>query len=785
MRVLLVDDNLADAERVRRALRHAGAEHCLEIAPSLAEAIGRLAQDGARFDAVLTEVRLPDGDGLSLVTHLQERDLPLPVVVLTGAGSEEVAAAAFRAGAADYLPKRGDLIGRLPRVLEEAAVRHRASAAGRRASSAEAAALFRQMADSAPLMVWGSGPDGGCTYFNQPWLDFTGRALEEEIGDGWADGVHPDDLARCLAVYHGALAARRPFTMEYRLRRHDGAYRWLLDKGAPRLAPDGSLLGFLGCGTDITEAREILEASRERDEMLQAIFHSLTSHVVVIDAHGAITFASRAWNDFFRANAPVVGGTDALEVSRVGIGANYLDVCEKAAREGSEPRAKEALDGIRAVLSGDRDGFEMPYPCPSPWESRWFLMQVSAMPLGHGGAVISHTDITAIKQAEYERLSAVEAMRESLALLGASEERNRAILSAVPDLLFVQDGDGTYRDYYARDPRMLLVPSEAFLGRNMRDILPPDLAEDFLEKFDAVIRRDEPAVVEYALPIGGEGRHFEARLVRCNTHQVLSVVRDVTDRWNTVEALRQSEAALRQSEAALRRSNRRSRDLAGQLILAQEEERRRISRELHDNLNQKVALFALAVDRIRQARAGVPHDPAQDAMLNELRARATELSEDVRRISHDLHPPSLEYAGLGAALEAHCEEFSRATGVRVVLAADLGGDHGGDTTTALPPDVALCLYRIAQEALGNVARHARADRVEVALRVAGGAARLRVTDRGAGFDYEEARRHNRGLGLLSMEERIRQFEGEIAFDAAPGRGTELRVMIPLRTTDGG
>jgi PAS domain S-box-containing protein len=686
----------------------------------------------------------------------------------------------------DYLSKRGgEFTERLPRVLKEAVTRHHASTTGSMAASAEASALFRQMADSAPVMVWGSGPDGGCTYFNQPWLEFTGRALEEELGDRWADGVHPEDLARCLAVYQGALAARQPFAMEYRLRRYDGAYRCILDKGAPRLAPDGSLLGYLGCCTDITEVRQALEVSREQDAMLQAIFHSLSSHVVVIDAQGTITFASRAWDDFFRANAPVAKGVDAPAMNHAGIGANYLAVCEKAAGEGGEPRAREALDGIRAVLSGDRDRFEMQYPCPSPWESRWFLMQVSAMPLGHGGAVISHTEITAIKQAEYERLSAIEAMRESLALLGASEERNRAILAAVPDLLFVQDSDGTYRDYYARDPGMLLAPPEAFLGRNMRDLLPPGLAEVFLEKFDDAFQRDEPSVLEYVLPIGGEERHYEARMVRCNVDQVLSVVRDVTDRWNTVEALRQSEAALRQSEAALRRSNRRSRDLAGQLILAQEEERRRISRELHDNLNQKVALLALAVNRIRRARPGRPHDPDLDAALDELRARAAELSEDVRRLSHDLHPPALEYAGLGAALEAHCAEFSQATGVRVALAADLGGDHGDNMTNALPSDIALCLYRIAQEALGNVARHARANRVEVALQVAEGAAHLRVTDRGKGFDYEETRRHNRGLGLRSMEERVRQFEGEIAFDATPGRGTELRVMLPLRTADSG
>ncbi len=121
--------------------------------------------------------------------------------------------------------------------------------------------LFRLVADRLPLLVWVSDPDKRCTYFNKPWLDFTGRPLESELGDGWADGVHAADLQRCLETYSRAFDRRETFTMEYRLRRHDGEYRWVLDKGAPVFKPDGSFAGYIGAAFDVTEFRRA-EAER-------------------------------------------------------------------------------------------------------------------------------------------------------------------------------------------------------------------------------------------------------------------------------------------------------------------------------------------------------------------------------------------------------------------------------------------------------------------------------------------------------------------------------------------
>lgn len=118
---------------------------------------------------------------------------------------------------------------------------------------------FRRVANTAPVMIWTSGVNKLCNYFNQGWLNFTGRPIESEIGNGWAEGVHPEDFNRCLEVYTKAFDLHEEFRMEYRLRRHDGEYRCVLDHGVPRFSPDGSFSGYIGSAVDITEARDVHE----------------------------------------------------------------------------------------------------------------------------------------------------------------------------------------------------------------------------------------------------------------------------------------------------------------------------------------------------------------------------------------------------------------------------------------------------------------------------------------------------------------------------------------------
>src|ERR1700733_5399183 len=128
---------------------------------------------------------------------------------------------------------------------------------------------FRMITDASPIMVWLSGTDKLCYYFNKGWLDFVGRTLEQEAGNGWAENVHPEDFDRCLQIYVKNFDARQPFEMEYRLRHHTGEYRWIIDHGTPRYATDGTFEGYVGGCLDIHDQKEAAEKARSADVTLQ------------------------------------------------------------------------------------------------------------------------------------------------------------------------------------------------------------------------------------------------------------------------------------------------------------------------------------------------------------------------------------------------------------------------------------------------------------------------------------------------------------------------------------
>jgi PAS domain S-box-containing protein len=485
---------------------------------------------------------------------------------------------------------------------------------------------------------------------------------------------------------------------------------------------------------------------------------------------------------------------------------------------------------------------------------------------------------------------AIENRRTEQALR-KSEERSRAILRAIPDSMFLLDSDFTYLECQPRSTCQVRVPEAELIGKNMRDVLPPHLAEKFARCFQKASESGELQVLEYDFPVGGQTRYNEARVLPTSEGKFLAIVRDITDSKRSDQALRESEErfrvvamatrdgiydvdlrthavwrnetyqqlfsggeptvlntewwaerihpadrervrqsftlacetashvwsdeysfrrldgtyamvvdrgyilfddtglpvrligaisditerrlaedALQKREDELRRSNAYIRRLAGKILTAQEEERRRISRELHDDLNQKVAALSIGVSSIKQKLT--PRSNGLSKQLEMIHKCCIEISEGIRRLSHDLHPAVLEHVGLVAALRVYLAEFSRLEGIQVTLAAP-------DKAQEIPPDAAVCLYRIAQESLRNVVKHSGVNCAEVTLSVDKQAVHLQVADDGLGFDPAAAR-NNGGVGLASMEERVRLMQGSFRISSRPGGGSKLQATIPLQ-----
>ena len=236
-----------------------------------------------------------------------------------------------------------------------------------------------------------------------------------------------------------------------------------------------------------------------------------------------------------------------------------------------------------------------------------------------------------------------------------------------------------------------------------------------------------------------------------------------------VNALKQRQTVLEQHQALLERHQTEIRALNEQMIKAQEAERMRISGELHDGVLQQITSLTLRLGKVRRQ---VPPDSEATATVDGLQQQLIQIGTDIRHISHELHPALLQEAGLPAALEAYCEEFSKVRDLPVSCETD-------ESVRELSPGAALCLYRIAQEALGNASKYSEARKVDVRLTRSDGRVHLSVSDDGVGCAPNQIGKSG-GLGLINMRERVLQLSGTFEFDSEPGRGATVRVSVPFR-----
>jgi PAS domain S-box-containing protein len=353
---------------------------------------------------------------------------------------------------------------------------------------------------------------------------------------------------------------------------------------------------------------------------------------------------------------------------------------------------------------------------------------------------------------EHRRRTRLEAERgRTAAALRESEWRNRAILDAFPDLMFLLDERGVYLDWYANDPRNLYVPPDQFLGKTLREVLPPVVSELCIDALQQVVSSGVPARVEYSLQIDGETRFFETRLVRCRDLKVLSIARDITE-------LKRAETGLQQ--------------LSSQLLSLQEEERRRIATELHDTTAQH--LFAININLENLRRMGEELSPAGLELLNECRVLCESSLQEVRTLAYLHHPPELERTGLVSAVRWFVEVFRKRTGIAAELQA-------APEMARLPLELETDLFRVVQEGLSNVFKHSGSSTATVVLKNNDDHVFLQIRDSGRGMTGGEAPvavHIPTGVGISIIRQRLRRWGGRLTIESN-GEGLLLSVHVPF------
>ena len=454
-----------------------------------------------------------------------------------------------------------------------------------------------------------------------------------------------------------------------------------------------------------------------------AFLSSLDTNAALLDKQGNIVAVNDAWTRF--------GCENGALVPSITVGVNYLDVCRKAA---DCPDAGPMLDGLLSVLTGASPIFRLEYRCDAPEISRWFLLTVTSWHSPEGGALVSHMDIS-----EYK----------------LSAELQRRTLESVRAIVWTADVP-TFRTTFlsGQVEEILGLPMDAWL--NDRDLWKRHIHPD-----------DRDWVLSYSSKAVEEGRNYDLdyRMVAADghtvwLHQVVNIVHQ-PGRLTYLVGISMDITELHLTQEELRA-------LSGRLLIAQDEERARIARELHDSISQSLALLKIRLNTLQ----------GKNRTLDDLRIQLQEtedmcdvVCDEVRTLSHRLHSPRLDSLGLAKAVQSLCEEMGAQQSVQVEVTIK-------DIPARLPSELSLCLFRVLQEALLNAVKHSGVRLFQVGLHSTSSEINLSIHDSGVGFDVTEAIRGS-GLGLVSMRERLHLLGGSLSIQSSLGQGTTIGACVPL------
>ena len=482
--------------------------------------------------------------------------------------------------------------------------------------------------------------------------------------------------------------------------------------------------------------RRVVENTERESKLVQSIIDASGSNIVIIDETRSIVFANRAWRQF-ATRSGVLSGEN-------GLGRIYPELSSGIVS--ASPRDTAALrEGIRKIVDAEEIDLEMRYRCTAVAGPTWISIHAApfSRPEHPGGRLImiSHDDVSA------SELVSAEVRKD--------EQRFRRLLETTNIVPWERNFGDTRFSYVGEQALDLMgFSSEQWKQEDFwASRIHPDDRTRIVAQYANISPFTEHFKSEYRM-ITEDGRIIWIE-------DLVDVVRD----WNrrpTIHGFMTDISERKRAEAALA-------DLSRRLIDAQEEERKRIARELHDDLNQRVALIAIELEQVAQLCSRTPSTLSN--RLTGLKQKVSEISNEIHRMSYELHPSKLEHLGLVPALRSFCAELARSRSINIDF-------RNGKVPETLSSDVTLCVFRTAQEALQNASKHSGANKVVVNLNGSEKKIELSIVDEGRGFTPTQEKM-TEGLGLTSMQERVRHVGGSFSVISAPNRGTTVHVTIPI------
>ncbi len=600
---------------------------------------------------------------------------------------------------------------------------------------------LRTLAHVSPVAIFRADARGRFCYVNARWSELTGCPVQMASGANWDVSVHPEDVPLLRAEWRRCLAERVPFTAEHRFLQPSGRVVWVLTEVVRDVDGIGRTLGYSGTSTETTELRAMREElqrshlgleirMRDRSAELQRmarIVESIDDAVVSADLDGRVLSWNRGAEEIF--------GYTAAEM----IGQPVFVLCPPEALEEAH-RFEEAIRGGGEIHRFETSGMTR--------TGKRLRMAISGFALREVDGTI--TGSWAIMRDITERKRAEEALRQS-------EERLRLALDNGRHGLW--DWDIVTGSEYL-DEQWYAIHGYAFLERPAQyelwaDSLHPDDRERVMAAMEEhLIAGDAPYDVDYRartkcgewIWINSRGRVHQ-RDAQGKPLRMMGTICDITER--------------KRGEHTLQHLSRR-------LMRLQDEERRRLARDLHDSTAQSVAALSMNLSLLARENPALP-EPRRRQLLKDSMELAEQATSELRTTSYLLHPPLLDERGLPAALRWFAEGFAERSGIKVELTIDPG-------LARLAPEVETAIFRVTQESLHNVHRHSGSKLVQIRLGVTDGALQLEVRDRGRGLGTETG--EIPGVGIAGMKERLLQLGGTLSLEANHP-GTAVIAHLPL------